>query len=746
MLRRGLILCVALLLTSHAAALNRWRPSTAKIGGGIVRSMDAGHGSVYAATWGDGLFVSTDEAESWREAGLPGRSALAVAVDPNVAGVIYAGTMDGLYLTRDDGGRWSRLDPVGVARACVVDPTDSDVVYVGVDGVGVLRSGDGGVHWDIVGDALRGLLIFGLDVDWEDSARVYAATSDGIYLSDSRGDAWIPVGPLRARVTAVSVHPTDPNVALATGWGVGIYRTVDRGATWQQVLNPELRRWLYQVVNSVAYDRDDPSTVYVGAFGGGILHSHDGGDSWEVIPTANGWIYSLVTDPGTGRIYAGTSGDGVYRKEDVGHRWGRKASGLANAHVKTVRVDPERPVTVFAATWGGGVYRSEDAARTWTPASDGLTTRVLPDFTIHPENTARLYAATDGGGVFRSDDQGERWTSIKDGLVAGIIVAVDVDPTNPDIVYAGSEGIGIMRSLNQGDTWGPTGLDSGALWSIAINPSDPDIMLAGSWGFARFGADGRGILRSADRGATWEFVLESVPAVSLEFDPTDHSVVYAGLFGDGVYRSDDAGLTWRPINNGLDDDAVWEVAPDASAAGQVYAGTWGGGVFVTVDGGEKWEPLNRGLESLNVYSVTMDPTDTQNVYAGTSGGVFHLRRSLIGPRSLSQSDELALTEWAEAKTRTELLPNFPSPANPETWIPFTLEVGSEVNVQITTPAGNVVRRFDLGWIPAGSHDRRDSALRWDGKDAFGQAVASGVYFATLRAGQARSVRRIFVAK
>ncbi|MBT5533210.1 hypothetical protein HOK31_09130, partial [Candidatus Poribacteria bacterium] len=128
------------------------------------------------------------------------------------------------------------------------------------------------------------------------------------------------------------------------------------------------------------------------------------------------------------------------------------------------------------------------------------------------------------------------------------------------------------------------------------------------------------------------------------------------------------------------------------------------------------------------------------------GGVFHLRRSLIGPRSLSQSDELALTEWAEAKTRTELLPNFPSPANPETWIPFTLEVGSEVNVQITTPAGNVVRRFDLGWIPAGSHDRRDSALRWDGKDAFGQAVASGVYFATLRAGQARSVRRIFVAK
>lgn len=736
----GLLLCVVL----DAGAVNRWRPSAAQIDGAVVRSVAVAHDRIYAATWGDGVFISEDEAESWRAIGPPGQFVVSFAPDLSRADVAFAATLDALYRTRAIGA-WERVGPAGVVRSCAVDPTDSDVVYAGVDGVGVLRSDDGGDSWDVVGELPNNPLVFSIDVDWSDPRRVYAGTNVGIYVSDARGADWRPVGSVGARTTTVSVHPTDPNVVFATVWGVGIFRTDDRGESWRQVLDANLRRWLYQLVNAVAYDRDDPTTMYVGTFGAGVLSSRNGGDSWTINSTTNGWVTDLAVDPRTNHVYAGIHGDGVYRKDARSARWDRRSGGLRNSHVKTVRVDPSRPNVVYAATWGGGVYRSEDAALTWTPASRGLTTLVLPDFTIHSTNPDRLYAATDGGGVYRSSDQGRRWTPIREGLVAGIVVAVDVDPTDPDVVYAGSEGIGIKRSGNQDDTWGPTGLDTGALWSISINPSDPNIILAGSWGFVRFGEAGRGILRSADRGITWDFVLNSPPAVSLEVDPTDHSVVYAGLFGGGVYRSDDTGLTWRPMNARLRNMNVWEVTPDAETPGQVYAATWGAGVYVSVDGAETWRPMNRGLDSRNVYSVALDPADTRNVYAGTTGGVFHLRRSVSDPLDVLPADELSATAWGNVKA-VGLLPNFPNPANPETWIPFTLDVAADVTIEVATPAGATVRTFDLGHVSAGEYASVESAVRWDGRDDRGQPVASGVYFATIRAGALTDTRRLVLAR
>ena len=749
-MRRWLLSCavsfVCIYVAANTEAANEWRPSLTQIDGGVVRSIAATAERLYAGTWGDGVFISTDEAATWAAAGLPGEFVVSMAAPPGADGLAYAGTLDGLYRTSGAGAVWTALGVGGVVRACAVDPTDHAVAYVGVDGLGVLRTDDDGGDWNVVGDLPRSALVFGLAVDWETPARVYAATMQGLYVSDTRGDAWVSVAHPFGRLAKVSVHPTDADTVFVTESGVGISRSLDRGETWEQVLNPDLRRWLYQLVNSIAYDRNDPSTMYVGTFGAGVLRSRNAGDSWEILPTRNGWVQDLAVDPATNRIYAGISGDGVYRKVDQGGRWERASKGLRNSHVKTVRVDPSRPNTVYAATWGGGVYRSEDAAATWTPASDGLTTLVLPDFTIHPTNPDRLYAGTDGGGVYRSDDQGRHWAPMRQGLVAGIIVAVDVDPTDSDVVYAGSEGIGIRRSLDQGTTWAPTGLEEGALWAIAISPADPDIMLAGSWGFVRFGADGRGILRSDDRGATWDFVHQGAPAVSLEFDPTDHSVVYAGLFGGGVYKSEDAGITWSPVSVGLRNNNVWEVAPDPTTPGHVYAATWGAGVFVTTDGGDRWAGMNRGLESRNVYSVTLDPSDALNVYAGTTGGVYRLRRSPSEPLDVKEGAGVLHTAWGAIKGDAGLLPGFPNPANPEMWIPYALKFSSDARVDIMTSTGALVRSFDLGRVAAGVYCEQHTALRWDGTDARGEAVASGTYFVTLRAGTTTDTRRVILAR
>ena len=99
-----------------------------------------------------------------------------------------------------------------------------------------------------------------------------------------------------------------------------------------------------------------------------------------------------------------------------------------------------------------------------------------------------------------------------------------------------------------------------------------------------------------------------------------------------------------------------------------------------------------------------------------------------------------------APSTTELLHNYPNPFNPETWIPFALSTESDVTIAIYDIAGGSVRSLALGRLPAGRHSQRDRAAYWDGRDATGAPVASGVYVYELRAGTHRQTRRLVVRK
>ena len=106
---------------------------------------------------------------------------------------------------------------------------------------------------------------------------------------------------------------------------------------------------------------------------------------------------------------------------------------------------------------------------------------------------------------------------------------------------------------------------------------------------------------------------------------------------------------------------------------------------------------------------------------------------------------LALSRWG-ALRRAELLPNYPSPFNPETWIPFRLAEASDVTVTIHALDGGLLRTLRAGGLPAGDYTARDRALHWDGRDAAGEPAPSGVYVATLRAGGVKRSRSMVIAK
>ena len=96
--------------------------------------------------------------------------------------------------------------------------------------------------------------------------------------------------------------------------------------------------------------------------------------------------------------------------------------------------------------------------------------------------------------------------------------------------------------------------------------------------------------------------------------------------------------------------------------------------------------------------------------------------------------------------RTGLLPNYPNPFNPETWIPYQLSKPADVTVTIYSVNGTLVRTLLLGYQPAGVYQNRSRAAYWDGRNELGEPVASGVYFYTLTAGEFSATRKMLIRK
>ena len=95
---------------------------------------------------------------------------------------------------------------------------------------------------------------------------------------------------------------------------------------------------------------------------------------------------------------------------------------------------------------------------------------------------------------------------------------------------------------------------------------------------------------------------------------------------------------------------------------------------------------------------------------------------------------------------TALLPNYPNPFNPETWIPYHLAEPADVTLHIYAADGVLVRTLVLGYQGAGIYESRARAAYWDGKNEVGEPVASGVYFYRLTAGDFTATRRMLIVK
>jgi hypothetical protein len=132
---------------------------------------------------------------------------------------------------------------------------------------------------------------------------------------------------------------------------------------------------------------------------------------------------------------------------------------------------------------------------------------------------------------------------------------------------------------------------------------------------------------------------------------------------------------------------------------------------------------------------------------GVDGGAAYMydaTKDLSIPLSVEPAF-LTTTTLGQVK-QSALLQNFPNPFNPETWLPYRLAVDAPVSLRIYNVEGQLIRKLPLGMKKAGSYMTRETATYWDGRDRFGETVASGVYFYALKAGSFQATRRMLIVK
>jgi hypothetical protein len=301
--------------------------------------------------------------------GLGNLNVNCLAVHPDDADIVFAGTFDGLYRSTDRAGSWTRVDSGWTYRevtAIAFDPLAGDVVYAGTRGDGVYKSTDGGDHWESRNTGLTDLIVWGLATD-----------------------------------------PGHPDTVFA-GMDGGIFRTYDGAdSTWTKVY------WLQRAF--IAVDQQNSKNIFAGGKFNEIHRSLQGGDNATWGRSHDGislggpatriqWIAIDPRDPVI--LYAASTNNGLHKSTNRAGYWNRKDTGINSANVRKVVIDPSNSDVLYVAT-SNGIYRSLDAAESWEQMNDGLPdaeqdTRAVA---VDPMNSGRLYAGTWGDGVFIWEDQ-----------------------------------------------------------------------------------------------------------------------------------------------------------------------------------------------------------------------------------------------------------------------------------------------------------------------------------------------------
>ncbi|HLJ40803.1 MAG TPA: hypothetical protein VKT50_04885, partial [Candidatus Acidoferrales bacterium] len=581
-----------------------------------VDPTDRAHYYVGAAS--GGIWETTNDGGTWAPVfDHEGSYSIgALAIDPQNPSVIWAGTGeansqrsvaygDGVYRSDDGGTSWKNM---GLKHSehigrIVIDPKDTNTVYVAA----------AGPLWSSGGD--RGL---------------YKTTDAGKTWSKILSvDEHTGVGD-------VAMDPEDPNVLYAAAWqrerrqytmidggpGSAIYKSTDAGKTWNKVtrglpkvdmgrigfaISPADHNVVYAEIE--AADRD-----------GGIFRSTDRGATWERQSpfNAQGMYYGQLTaDPkNVDRLYVMNvilmvSDDGGKTVHPLGEKWKH-----VDNHV--MWIDPNDPNYMLVGC-DGGLYESYDRAKNWTWKANLPLAQFYDVSVDNAEPFYFVYGGTQDnfsvGGPSRtvsaSGITNEDWfvTSGGDGFHS------QADPQDPNTVYAESQFGGLVRyDRTTGQQKGIKPQEGAGAPPLRWWWDSPIII--SSFSHTRLYFGGNILFRSDDRGDNWKAIS---PDLSRQIDPNTLPVM-GKVWGPGAVAKNSSTSTYGEIVS---------ISESPMREGTIYVGTDDGLIQFTPDGGTTWkrhETFPGVPERAFVARVVASSHDVNTVYAAFDNhksGDFH---------------------------------------------------------------------------------------------------------------------------
>ncbi len=571
---------------------------------------------------------------------------------------------------------WTLLGPTNVGGRItdvVADTSNTDIIYVGAASGGVWKSVDGGSNWLSIFDDAGSPSIGAIAIDPTDSDIVYVGTGeanpgggsvayggDGVWKTIDGGTTWENVGlPNSQYIGRIMVDPVDPSRIFVAAMGNlysknsdrGLYRSADAGSSWTQVL-------------------------FVSDSTGCIDLSIDPGNPNRIFAT----MWERIRHPET-RVYGGPT-SGLWRSENGGDTWSELTSGLPGGSQGRmgVAVAPSLPSTVYVIYadvdgYFNGLYRSTNNGDTWAARNAGGLSTFYSSYGwwfgriwIDPSNADNIWA--DGVDLYSSTNGGTYFTSM------GGSMHVDhhaqwFSPANPDFVLKGNDG-GLYKSLNGGGSWTfLSNLPITQLYTIEVQESEPWKVYAGLQdnGTVRtpggllddwedlFGGDGHyvnvdlnntdvifveyqygNLFKSVNNGGSFDWSMTGISgsdrknwSTPVVIDPASAGQLATTMYygANRLYRSTNTGDSWTVISGDLSDGfggsngvtfgTITTIAVAPSDSATIYVGTDDGNVWVTTNYGFSFNQVDLFLPNRWVSRVAVDPSNDAVAYATFSG-------------------------------------------------------------------------------------------------------------------------------
>ena len=407
---------------------------------------------------------------------------------------------------------------------------------------------------------------------------------DGLFPAKTfKGLKFRNIGPafMSGRIADIAIHPTDYSVwYVAVGSG-GVWKTENNGTTWKPIFDDQSS----YSIGCVTIDKLNPHTIWVGTgenvggrhvgYGDGIYRSKDGGASWENMGLKDSQhISKIIVHPNNseivwvavqGPLWSKGGDRGLYKTTNAGKKWKKVLGDKEWIGATEVVIDPRNPDWLYAATWqrhrnvaaymgggsGTGLYRSTDGGDTWEKLTKGLPESNMAKIglAISPQIPDVLYAAIEldqrTGGVYKSTNRGASWEKQSDTVAGGTgphyYQELYASPHKFDRIYLANvrmdvseDGGKTFRKMKEKHKHSDN-------HSLTFRPDDPNYLLVGTDG---------GIYESFDLEENWRFVA-NLPVTQFYKVAVDDAEPFYNIFGGTQDNNTQGGPSRTDNRNGI---------------------------------------------------------------------------------------------------------------------------------------------------------------------------------------------------